>query len=299
MRKRLFLVALMVVVFALAIGGSAWAVKGNSTYTLWSEAATANGGVVSPHGDYASATKNCGVCHAVHNAPMSGQVLLAQPIANACTYCHITSTVGVMQVYGGYSWAYTSDAGTTGISNHSNAVTGANGGSGCSACHATHGANTAFPSVTTTDTFDLRLDVAASWTATYTSKPSSTTINTTEIDKWCSGCHPYWNQTHNGTTHIIATYTPGAYNNTATAGMNSQVAWVGDPNCQACHDSKTGSFVLNGATYLGFPHYTPGTPRFLSKGVVNGSGNAVNNDGVCLACHSDGGTGAAGVGTSF
>lgn len=283
MKKKLFLVALMVVVFALAIAGTAFATWRNSTYTTWSEASTATTGT-DPHGGYQNTTRNCGVCHAVHNAALGGQILLATQVANACTYCHITTTVGYT-VYGGNVAAYNTDAGNVGIRNHSQFVTPitVGGGTGCTACHAVHGANRAFSGVVGTDTFDLRHDITNNWAATYTSDPPTAgPLSAQNLSKWCSGCHPYYNTGHNGTSHIMNAATSN-YSNGGATGFNGRVANSTSDNCQACHNGTSG---LTPQGFSGFPHYTPNDPRFLGAGVVNAAGTAVNNDGVCLACHS-------------
>lgn len=275
MRKRLFFVALMVAVFTLAMVGSAFAAQGNSGYTTWSEASTATGAGTSPHANYATTTKNCGVCHAVHHANAAGQLLLNDTVANACNYCHVGGGGGYTQVYYSQTSNYTPDTGIVGIENHSSLA-------GCTTCHAVHGANTAWHGE-----FILKLGTYAG--AGQLNPSTQATSTPMGITAWCTGCHGYYNAGHGGTTHIMTTATANFAGPGNTLPANSTVAWGNSTTCMGCHDATPAN---------GFPHYTPNAPRFMTHGIVNNNANptAVNNDGACIWCHVNGGLG---VGKTF
>lgn len=268
MKNKLFIVALMVVVFTLALAGSAFATQGNSTYTNWTtEASAAVGAGPSPHAQYALTTKNCGVCHAVHHSTGT-QVLLATDIGNACNYCHINGGTGYTTVYGGDTANKTNITGFAEIRNHSNL---------CTECHAVHGANTAW--------LGQFILVKKTYGAAGQVDPStSATSDELGIAKWCTGCHSYFMTAHNSSSHVMtsATNSFDAPGNTLPAG--TKVAWTDSNTCQKCHNATLAS---------GFPHYTANAPRFLVNGIVNNvaSPTQVNNDGVCLACHQTVGSG--------
>lgn len=282
MKNRMFFVALMVVVFMLAMVGSAFAAYQNSTYTTWSEASTATAGS-SPHAGYLTTTKNCGVCHAVHHATGgTAQLLLNDLVANSCTYCHMTLPSSVTQVYQSNQANYNSDAGLIGIENHSSPL------AVCTSCHAVHGANAAWAPAA-----PYILKLAASYGAGALSPTSTASTSTVMgITAWCTGCHPYYNAGHGGSTHIMATTTANFVGGGNTLPANTTVAWTSSNTCQSCHDAAPGAVG-------GFPHYSPNAPRFMTHGIVNNAANptAVNNDGSCIWCHKNGVV--AGVGITF
>lgn len=272
MRNKMFFVALMVVVFTLAIAGSAFAAWNNSTYTDWrtDASAGANPPFSSPHQGYATTTRNCGVCHAVHHA--TGEVLLAATVSGSCDYCHVGGAGGYTQVYGGVPGNHTPDN----IRNHSNA---------CTECHAVHGAQTVWASQGAPNI--LR---TAGYTYTGAGKGGDPSVEQSGSDigitKWCAGCHNYYYKNHSDVSHVMTTATASFAATGAT--YNGRVANVNSNTCQSCHDATAG-----------FPHYTAAAPRFLSSGTVDPLDAAkVNNDGVCLDCHQWTG-GTAGVGKTF
>lgn len=73
MQKHIAFVVLGATLLALAFASPALATYLDSTYTTWSEASTSTQpGYDSPHGGFATTTKNCAVCHAVHWGAGSG-----------------------------------------------------------------------------------------------------------------------------------------------------------------------------------------------------------------------------------
>jgi hypothetical protein len=155
MKKALFVLS-CVALLTFAFVGAAFADHSPSFYIKWDSAHA--GAVAGPHAGYTESTTKCEVCHAVHRAPapnvswtgaslirggewaraeyradptpgVNTQLLLMSSAAGACNYCHINTSVGGQQLYGGQAsnilgpW----DEGY----GHHNACTG---------CHAVHGA---------------------------------------------------------------------------------------------------------------------------------------------------------------
>jgi hypothetical protein len=133
-----------------------------------------NVGTGSPHQNYLEGTEKCAVCHSVHRAPVYGikwdtnpaaeasrtpvaggqydrqefdntagglqaysqtQMLLQTSVANSCDYCHIITSIGGKQLYGGKPQYRTEGTGLAGAEwdagfAHHN---------GCTGCHAVHG----------------------------------------------------------------------------------------------------------------------------------------------------------------
>jgi len=131
MRHRLAVHAMAAVllgtVIALAFTAPAFA-DATSDYASWTEPF----GTDTPHSGYATTTTKCSVCHAVHKGTAGGEVLLRTTVADACTYCHITTNIGVIVLYDGDLDRYETDYKT----NHSAA-----GGASCGGCHSVHGAD--------------------------------------------------------------------------------------------------------------------------------------------------------------
>lgn len=120
MKKTLFvLITAMVLVFAFA----ATAMANTSSGTITWSAAAPNNSPATPHKGYAYNTQKCLVCHAVHKASPTGQVLLGDTVANACNYCHVSTTgVSTVHVYNNDPATFATDT----VFNHSNK---------CTACH--------------------------------------------------------------------------------------------------------------------------------------------------------------------
>lgn len=285
MKKRILLAVAMVVIFALAAAGTAYATWADSTY------ATPAG---NPHVSYSTATVKCAVCHAVHNA-WNGEKLLKSTAANACNFCHLSTTSGYTYVYDGVAANY----GPTNARNAHNNVTGGDYSStvACKDCHAVHGAktvsiggtarnlkqfaaNNAFAQVVTGDTRYLNYQI-----------DSSATPALADLGQWCSGCHPYRNTALDGGSHVMRNFTT-TY--TINGSATYQVAWTTSANCTNCHDDSDYDNRTNAASGAEFPHKVDGD-RFLINDAGNdvGVGNA-NQDGVCLKCHYGAGAGVGG-----
>ncbi len=265
--KKGTLVVALVVVFTLAVAGTAFASWADSGYTSWkNEASAATGAGTSPHYGFVTTTKNCSVCHAVHNATAGGQLLLPTSVANSCNYCHIDTgnTESTKKVYGGSQANYTVDI----RGNHSG---GGSFNSKCSDCHSVHSANTVANG-------SKILKLASSYAGTYQSAPTiggGSAPTALDITKWCSGCHPYYNTGYNGTSHVMKT--EGAYGGAGRT-FTGDITVFDSELCTRCHNTTVAQ---------GFPHYAPTHPRFLSDGITSTTNPAVaNNDGPCLRCHT-------------
>jgi len=313
MKKSLAFVSLIaVLVFAFA--GSAFA-SGGYDYKAWN-AASQNGALATPHKDYKLNSSKCAVCHSVHNAAVTGtkygfgstvevyndgetQMLLRSSVADACTYCHITTNIGVTQVYQGVAANYTTDS----TYNHSS------GHAACSGCHAVHGANTMNGAITAKN---LRGDKGFQTEAAAMYSPVTGTFAEQET-VFCTQCHKYYSGASETTMTYTAwngdNYTESAQSrkhhpltaatadftaNGSTIGAGKTVAFAGSQYCISCHDAGVGA---------GFPHNSPVNARFMksfSSIDATESGNMAvsSEDGACLKCHV--GTGAAsGVGVDF
>ncbi|MDI6901754.1 MAG: hypothetical protein QMC79_08695 [Anaerosomatales bacterium] len=161
MKKTLVIVALATLM-VFAFSGVAMA-KITNNYHEWDAAGGfggANATVPTPHKGYTEATVKCNVCHAVHNAPIAGtgwdankdgdfldageweagdtdtEMLLRSTVANACNYCHIETSIGGTQLYGGDPVLYTRTGNPWEDFNHGGPS------ASCTGCHAVHGANT-------------------------------------------------------------------------------------------------------------------------------------------------------------
>lgn len=282
MKKSMFAVA-MVVVFIIAMAGTAYATWQDSGYTPWSTeaSAAANGSPKTPHAGYTTSTKNCSVCHAVHRASSTAgaQVLLKSDIANACSYCHIDANAdSSKKVYGGVQANYTNDI----RGNHTTDP-------GCAGCHSVHSANT----VGNGRAILLVKQGVGAYAGSYQETPTTVktdAVNALEVTEWCSGCHPYYNTGYNGTSHVMKTE-DNTYDNLAGSADGKDIASTGSEYCTQCHNTT----VANG-----FPHFAPMQPRFLTDGATSTINTAVvNNDGPCLRCHGASVTGGMGVGTGF
>lgn len=279
--KRSVLAVALVVVFIIAMASAAYASWMDSTYTPWSQASAMSGstqGSVSPHREYSTTSRDCSVCHAVHNARSGAEVLLKDQITDACTYCHITTNEGVRQVYAALESNYTSDI----RGNHSgfNQSTGGGVKGGCSGCHSVHSAKTV-----ATGQYILRQQTNPTGGAGYVQPTIGTgSFDDTQETYWCSTCHPYYTQDYNKTSHVMTDIAGShTYNNSAkSASVPASVAATKSQFCVDCHNAGTAANKV----WADFPHYTPSAPRFLVDGVTSTANTMVaNNDGPCLRCH--------------
>jgi len=150
--KRFMIVAVMAVALVALMATPAFAYM-NNFYQSWTT------GVGNVHYGYSTASNKCNVCHSVHEAPVAGdkqsstasnkwtvtdtdtQMLLRSTVANSCVYCHISTTIGGVNIYGGTSNNYYTNNGTTWSGSSFSHDGPPNGHANCSNCHSVHGAN--------------------------------------------------------------------------------------------------------------------------------------------------------------
>lgn len=340
MKKTLIVLALAAAL-VLMFASVAMARPNGNIYIQWSSAAP-NNAVPTPHAGYTSATEKCAVCHSVHYAAPSNytwgdvtnpwtsdstdtEMLLRSSVANACNYCHIQTSIGGVQLYGGNVANYTTN---TAFNHYSSAAP-------CSGCHAVHGANT-FQGPNVTKILRVRSDRPIqpevigdpsgnpAITAVYPSQAAAVGDTTSEGKyrqqiAFCTQCHAEYTT---GSEHTITGgpgyYYSGAYTgidykghpiknfdaNFSAKGANftGQAAFVSAETCRLCHDA--GSVDQTGLTFNSFPHYTQGYSFFSTWGDFAGDNDGPNNardystDGNCLKCHINAAA-TAGVGITF
>jgi predicted CXXCH cytochrome family protein len=326
MKKMLFVAVVAIAV--LAVATSAFA----SFYVSWNAAYnTGLGALGTPHKDYRVNTVKCAVCHSVHDADVTGELLLKSTIADACTYCHIETSIGGKQIYNADAAAYEGP--------DTNYAHNALYGYSCSSCHSVHGAGTWNFSNTSggvgwigdVNSKILRMyedgDEHEAWggagdagaPAGYGRDDAYT--RDMAVTAFCTQCHsPYFAQdsqtqgdfSHSATPNYgyshpmvrdtsLATFSP-ALKAGSTVAYNGQVAWKNSEACRSCHDA--GIVDGSGVILSSFPHYTPGAERFLMA-ATSADGPMVSAtdgtwDGVCLKCHVAGSSLASlGVGINF
>jgi predicted CXXCH cytochrome family protein len=252
----------------------------------------------SPHGAYTTSSTKCGVCHAVHKATPAGQILMRGTAADACTYCHITTATGLIQVYNGVATNYTLD---------NKAAHDAAGGAACITCHTPHGA-----SALIADHAYLEEKILKGMALEAGLTVAAGDGDDVAVSKWCTNCHnssasatgmPYYEVDYDvdGTQGSHVMTAPSAdYAATAAVGTyGGVVAWTGSQTCRSCHadglkNQSDGTAKVVASSY---PHFTAGQ-RFLTS-----AGNDANSvaaipatnseaDGVCIRCHVSAGEGA-------
>jgi predicted CXXCH cytochrome family protein len=318
MKKNTLLIvaAVAVMFFAMAATAHADTVSGFET---WSQTAGGNSGTGNPHQSYATTTIKCAVCHAVHKAPTTGEVLLNTQVANACVTCHITSDTGNKVIYtdgdhqNNYSGAdshYAHNASATLTTMGPYNVT-------CVMCHTVHGAGRITGNTNSVGAKILK--PTGFQTTNGAPDPNADNLSwDARITGFCTRCHPYYMDAYSGEV-VTDTIGGGTYRShvmkvadavyTGTGGnYPGRVAWGPSSTCRSCHDAGltdqgTGQIVSS------FPHRTPGAERFLKRADhINDTTNATNSvdanyDGVCLKCHATGVNGSAtptaGVGVTY
>ncbi len=238
-------------------------------YLSWSWASANIAGTTgSPHGNYATTTNKCAVCHAVHRASADGNVLTAVTDAFAanrtktCAFCHGATAFSTKSV------AVASD-GT--ISPHGS----------CSRCHveSPHGVGASVYPVLTEHLLNTRADAAIAndlgtgsngiVTADFDSgSAKGLTLGTGYLCNQChssggagintvyavneAGATPAQNATtiNNTTGHRVTAVATSDWNVDGSKGayLTGRIAYNDANSCQACHDAKR----ANGAA--AFPH---------------------------------------------
>lgn len=288
--KKLTFVLLTAFVLVLALSSAAVAIEGDSSWL------PASG---SPHGAYDTNTVKCRVCHALHQADATGEVLLQGTVADACTYCHISTFAGKIRVYNGVSGNYT----TAGNKAHDSA-----GGATCVNCHQVHGA--------TSQMFNhayLREKILKSGPIQGGVTVNAGDANDVAVSKYCTRCHgatsDYYETAYDTgaqTSHVMVAGDLSDYGDAAGNGVGTfdgQVAWTGSETCVACHADgvRNQSDGTNKILASSYPHFTAGA-RFLTSAADAGNVGAMvpaangSADGVCIRCHV---SGAAGAGVNY
>jgi predicted CXXCH cytochrome family protein len=256
-----------------------------------------------PHGDYIATSNKCKTCHAVHGAAAApGEALLRSSKADACIYCHVSTTFSIKHPYGTDPAAYTNDYENNHASSHGyDGFTPAY--AGCVSCHAVHGAGTWSGADGVTKGMILRDNPGGTVTSSATGSISGPVTN---LDDFCRDCHDGTTNgtvgtekcsggchadgvgmqvtklaSRNGVSHVMTSTLTGS-NGTST------VAYAASTTCRSCH--KGAAVYANGNS---FPHITSGAD-FLYDGHTNTS----PLDRVCLQCHQNTGN-TAGVGLTF
>ena len=326
--KRIFVLAVLVVA-VMAFAVSAYA-STNSTYATW-DATAPNDNPATPHKGYALNTSKCAVCHAVHkgeNADAGGELLLRSSVADACTYCHITTNIGGDRIYNGVEAAYF--PGSDAVGEFGGGFSHNPYGATCVSCHAVHGANTIDGANPTKILKDWPTDGSFHAYSTFAlakwSDPANEAVNDAQITAWCTGCHKYYTEYYadgdastgyvqrteyiGGPTtyewrmnqsHVMTTTKASYANPQSTVTSPTQVAWGTSEYCRSCHDAPN-SAAVGGIIQNSFPHYTPGYYRFMTVAPEFGAASSTNNtgtvDGLCVKCHINSGA-TAGVGIDF
>lgn len=342
MKKTLIVLALAAAL-VLMFASVAMARPNGNIYITW-DSTGVNAAVPTPHAGYTSATEKCNVCHSVHYAATSNftwpdtaggganawtsddtdtEMLLRSSVANACNFCHIETSIGGVQLYGGIVTNYT--VGSTFAHNGPSAA--------CSGCHAVHGANT-FGGANTTKILRVRADrpiqpevIGAAGgnpaIAPVFANQAAAVLSANKYQQqiaFCTQCHAEYTDASESTI----TGGPGYYDNGSYiagseykghplknfdanfsakgANFTGQAAWVTAETCRNCHDA--GNVDEAGVTFNSFPHYTDGYFVFSTYGDFQGNNDGPNNarraasDGNCLKCHINAAQNA-GVGITF
>jgi len=258
-------------------------------YLSWGWAKTNAGETGSPHGNYTTTSNKCQVCHAVHRASGTGNVLTAVPLTGvaqdskrtfACAFCHGASNFTNVTI----------SVSTTGsISPHGN----------CSRCHITspHGVGASVYPVLEQHLINTGADAKIAYDISTGNNGMSAAVMaegsaagiTLGTGYLCNNCHSSGGA---GIATVYAVNTPGAkpaitgsavatqtgHRVTAlatgtwnTAGEHSayytgRVAFNDANSCQACHDAKRS----NGAN--AFPHgYVDAAGAYAPKSQVGAS----------------------------
>jgi len=303
--KKMFLVTALAVALVLAFAATAMAVgpfydasaynTNYPGYLSWNWAVTAAGETGSPHGNYTTSTNKCQVCHAVHRANASGDVLTAVPLTGvvqdskrtkACAFCHGPS---------GFSVKTVSIASDFTISPHGN----------CSRCHvqSPHGVGASVYPVLKEALINTAADAAIgndiashnndmNLVSMASGSPAGRTLGTGYL---CNTCHSSGGagintvyavnvdgatpangvSTLNNTTgHRVTAMATSTWNGDGVypaggskgAFYSGTIAYNNANSCQACHDAKR----TNGDA--AFPHgYVDAAGAYAPKSQVGAS----------------------------
>jgi hypothetical protein len=284
-----------------------------STYSTWSSAGP-NASVPTPHSGYSLTSEKCAVCHAVHYASQSGELLLRGTAKASCEYCHIYTTIGGIVLYGGDPIVY------YGI--HDDESHNRTSHSACTSCHSVHGAMTMAGANAT----KILWDWSASGRSSYSTQvlevwpdPANLSDDNAQITAFCTGCHATFTRSYAETlsiqqfdhqvtydwkpliskSHVMTDTAGGQTDPASSLPSGTPVAWANSNYCRSCHNAGN-TDQGPGVHFDSFPHYTQGYLGFMTAGTSiesSGSGNLSSAaDGLCLKCHR---AGTQGVGNSF
>lgn len=308
MYKAIALVVLGATFSALTFAAPALAELNDSGFVTWASVATMNASQgTSPHGGYQTNTVKCAVCHAVHQASGTGEILLRSTVAEACTYCHIDTSQSSKHVYLNQKALYT----TNDAYGHQFTGNESGGSVECRSCHQVHAATDLMPAANVLRAkllqgSDVQLGVDPEYDPRFLTAPTDSDGKDLALTKWCTRCHKarlndpdgygYYANENDDVTHVMTNLRPTGYARNSLADTNAQVAWAGSAFCQSCH--------IKGYGTADWPHYVT-SKRFLVSSASSGSASydltgtaTTHNDGVCLRCHRDA-TGLNGVGKSY
>lgn len=307
MKKMTFL-AILVGVIVLATAVPALAI--GPAYIPWASGG-ANLGTGGPHQNYQLNTEKCAVCHSVHAAAASNaaigdfgpsatgaaetQMLLRSSVADACTYCHISTNVAGLQIYNGVATNYSASD-----------VYGHNGSTSaeCADCHAVHGADTfggyiagkilkaggnAVANVSGSVQTEAAANLVVSSGTVFTAPLAAD--GDVQVTAFCTRCHKtfstasettvtasgYFEEYDGGVTFGVRSYknhplkAADAVFSAAGANYAGTVAWANAETCRSCHAAgstrrSTSYGGPGGLVAWSFPHHTPGNSNFLVSG---------------------------------
>ena len=341
--KKTLLVVSLAIVLMLAFTASAFALS--PAYTDWTAAGVNAASQPTPHKDYQLTTEKCAVCHSVHAAgwfkgsdittatvgdfdvvnKKGSELLLRGAVSDACSYCHISTSIGGVQIYNGDVTNWTTTSAGYGHSSHA----------ACTGCHSVHGAATingdVSPKILKSGAAGVVVDGRPYQAEFVTAKGA--TDNTVgnrnlQITGFCTKCHAAYSGSSEQTvtmggyfTDANGTYVGGtktihnhplvaaganflAANHRGASNVNVPVAFVDATACRSCHAAGLDGSTTNlGIQASDFPHVTPGNGSFLTAATDSGAAiqgvdaAATGSDGVCLRCHKS--STGAGVGSTF
>jgi len=321
--KKIALLTVLVVAF-MTMATAAFAIS--PAYKPW-VAGGGNAGTNGPHQNYQLNTEKCAVCHSVHAAASSNaaagmfapvgegaigaaqtELLLRSSVADACTYCHITTNVAGLQIYGGVATNYT----TGDVYGHNGSASAA-----CASCHAVHGASTfkgyisgkilkassnavgnVSNSVQTEANTTLGGLVTAGGDVFAATAVSVGDVGDVQVTAFCTRCHKTFSDASENTITAsgyfanysnVVSFAPQSYKNhplkmadasfvASGSNFGGKVAWADAATCRSCHaagDTRVSTSYggSGGLVTWSFPHQTPGNAAFLPAGTSLADGN--------------------------
>lgn len=314
--KKILLVVALAAVLVFAFSATAFAYSPKPAYIGWSAAGVNSAG---PHADFQATTTKCEVCHAVHNGYTTGtttgdsakasnpvnngfpaapsytvdasgtQLLLRSTVANSCTYCHIQTAVGGVQLYGGPAGGV---FGTWGGPGHAGGW-GTHTGSACVNCHSVHGANTflgankakilKFPP-SESGPGDFQTGIIGGGTGInglYATNSAAKNSNIKYVQQtvFCTGCHENYSESadyNTGSTDIVG----GAKTHSMVANPSS--------NFSATNGGTVNTYSDGDVAAVSAPTQNTGAST-----IVGAVASAADNS--CRSCHPGGATDQTGI----